>query len=29
MLGIIELYSRKVWKMFVYNDTETIGYVKN
>ena len=29
MLRILELYTRKVWEMFVYNHTETIEYVKN
>ena len=29
ILGIIELFSRKVCEMFVYKHTETIEYVKN
>ena len=29
MLGIFELYTRKVCETFVYNHAETIGYVKN
>ena len=29
ILGIIELYIRKVCEMFVYKHTETIEYVKN
>ena len=29
MLGILELYNRKVCKMFVYKHTETVKYVKN
>ena len=29
ILGILELYTRKVCKMFVYKHTETIEYVKN
>ena len=28
-LGIVELYTRKVCKMFVYKHSETIEYVKN
>ena len=28
ILGILELYSRKVCEMFVYKHTETIEYVK-
>ena len=28
-LGIVELYTRKVCKMFVYKHTETKEYVKN
>ena len=28
-IGILELYTRKVCKMFVYEHTETIEYVKN
>ena len=29
ILGILELYTRKVCEMFVYKHTETIEYVKN
>ena len=29
ILEILELYTRKVCKMFVYKHTETIEYVKN
>ena len=29
ILGILELYTRKVCEMFVYKDTETTEYVKN
>ena len=29
ILGILELYTRKVCEIFVYKYTETIGYVKN
>ena len=29
ILGILELYTRKVYEMFVYKHTETIEYVKN
>ena len=29
IIGILELYTRKVCKMFVYKHTETIEYVKN
>ena len=29
MLRILELYTRKVWEMFVYKYTETIEYVRN
>ena len=29
ILGIIELYTRKVCEIFVYKHTETIEYVKN
>ena len=29
ILGVLELYTRKVCKMFVYKHTETIEYVKN
>ena len=29
ILGILELYTRKVCEMFVYKDTETIEYIKN
>ena len=29
ILGILELYTRKVCKMFVYKHTETIEHVKN
>ena len=28
-IGILELYTRKVCEMFVYEHTETIEYVKN
>ena len=28
ILGILELFTHKVCKMFVYKHTETIGYVK-
>ena len=28
-LGILELYTRKVCEVFVYEHTETIEYVKN
>ena len=29
MLGILELYTRKLCEMFIYKHTETIEYVKN
>ena len=29
ILGILELYTRKVCEMFVYKHTQTIEYVKN
>ena len=29
ILGILELYTRKVCEIFVYKHTETIEYVKN
>ena len=29
ILEILELYSRKVWEMFVYKHTETREHVKN
>ena len=29
ILGILELYTRKVCEMFVYKHTETVEYVKN
>ena len=29
MLRILELYTHKVWEMFVYKYTETIEYVRN
>ena len=29
VLGVLELYTLKVWEMFVYKHTETIEYVKN
>ena len=29
ILGILKLYTRKVYEMFVHKHTETIEYVKN
>ena len=29
ILGILELFTRKFWEMFVYKHTETIEHVKN
>ena len=29
ILGILELYTRKICKIFVYKHTETIEYVKS
>ena len=29
ILGILELYTRKVCKVFVYKHAETIEYIKN
>ena len=29
ILGVLGLYTRKVFEMFIYKHTETIEYVKN